>query len=78
MAENLPKYVQGVQVMSRDELEILIHPDGIVPVLSFLEGHHSCKFTNIVDICCVDVPTRKNRFEVRGITHDRPGKTDLR
>ncbi|RCN29400.1 respiratory-chain NADH dehydrogenase, subunit [Ancylostoma caninum] len=47
-----------------DELELLIHPSGVIPVLSFLKGNHSAQFTNLTFVCGVDVPTRKNRFEV--------------
>lgn len=64
VAECLPKFVQKVQIAAGDELEILIHPEGVVPVLSFLKGHHSCQFTNLTFICGVDVPSRENRFEV--------------
>uniref|UniRef100_A0A0K0D9Y0 NADH dehydrogenase [ubiquinone] iron-sulfur protein 3, mitochondrial n=1 Tax=Angiostrongylus cantonensis TaxID=6313 RepID=A0A0K0D9Y0_ANGCA len=63
-AECLPKFVQQVQFAAGDELELLIHPSGVVPVLSFLKGNHSAQFTNLTFICGVDVPTRKNRFEV--------------
>ncbi|XP_052714625.1 NADH dehydrogenase [ubiquinone] iron-sulfur protein 3, mitochondrial-like [Crassostrea angulata] len=60
----LPRYVQKVRLMSGDELEILIHPEGVLPVMAFLKDHHNAQFTNIVDIACVDVPTRVFRFEV--------------
>uniref|UniRef100_A0A1I7YRP8 NADH dehydrogenase [ubiquinone] iron-sulfur protein 3, mitochondrial n=1 Tax=Steinernema glaseri TaxID=37863 RepID=A0A1I7YRP8_9BILA len=63
-AECLPKFVQQVQFAGGDELELLIHPSGVVPVLSFLKGNHSAQFTNLIFICGVDVPTRENRFEV--------------
>lgn len=79
-AECLPKFVQRVQVHTSfcffisfvvslqfaagDELELLVHPSGIVPVMSFLKGHHSAQFTNFTFACGVDVPTRENRFEV--------------
>lgn len=43
---------------------MLINPEGVVPVVSFLKGHHSAQFTNFVFACGVDVPTRKNRFEI--------------
>lgn len=36
-AECLPKFVQKVQFAAGDELELLIHPSGVVPVLSFLK-----------------------------------------
>lgn len=64
LAQCLPKYVQQVQFAAGDELEVLIHPTGVIPVLSFLKGHHAAQFTNFLFACGVDVPTRKNRFEV--------------
>ncbi|VDN56661.1 unnamed protein product [Dracunculus medinensis] len=63
-AECLPKFIQKVQFAAGDELELLIHPTGVIPVISFLKGNHSAQFTNLIFICGVDVPTRKNRFEV--------------
>jgi len=64
VAECLPKYVQEVRIVTGDELELLVDPSGIYPVLSFLEGHVNCQFASIADICGVDVPSRKYRFEV--------------
>jgi len=64
VAECLPKYVQKVQLATGNELEILIAPEGIVPVLSFLKDHHNCQFTSLADIAGMDVPARPNRFEV--------------
>uniref|UniRef100_A0A915A8Q3 NADH dehydrogenase [ubiquinone] iron-sulfur protein 3, mitochondrial n=2 Tax=Parascaris univalens TaxID=6257 RepID=A0A915A8Q3_PARUN len=64
VAECLPKFVQRVQFAGGDELELLIHPSGVVPVVAFLKGNHSAQFTNLTFICGVDVPTRKYRFEV--------------
>lgn len=64
VAECLPKYVQKVQLTAGDELEILIVPEGIVPVLQFLKDHHNAQFANLVDIAGMDVPTREYRFEV--------------
>jgi NADH dehydrogenase (ubiquinone) Fe-S protein 3 len=60
----MPKYVQKVQLTCGDELEVMIVPDGIVPVLQFLKDHHSCQFTNLVDIAGVDIPAREYRFEI--------------
>ncbi|CAK9295533.1 unnamed protein product [Gordionus sp. m RMFG-2023] len=60
----LPKYVQKVNIALGDELEIKICPEGICPVISFLKDHHSCQFTNLTDICALDVPSRKYRFEI--------------
>jgi len=63
-AKCLPKYVQQIQFAAGDELEILIHPSGVLPVMTFLKGHHAAQFTNFIFACGMDVPTRKNRFEV--------------
>ena len=35
VAECLPKYVQKVQLTAGDELEVLISPEGVVPVLRY-------------------------------------------
>ncbi|KAH9507651.1 NADH dehydrogenase Fe-S protein subunit 3 ndufs3 [Bulinus truncatus] len=64
VAECLPKYVQKVDVYYHDELEIMIHPDGVIPVLTFLKDHTNAQFMNIVDIAGVDKPTLQNRFEI--------------
>jgi len=64
VAECLPRFVQKIQLTAGDELEVLIPPEGVLPVLSFLKDHHQAQFTNLVDICGVDIPSRKNRFEV--------------
>lgn len=56
--ESLLKFAGG------DELEFLIHPSSVLPVIGFLKGHHPAQFTNFIFICGMDVPTRKNRFEV--------------
>jgi len=63
-ADCLPKYIQKVQITAGDELELLIVPEGILPVLQFLKDHHNCQFTNLTDIAGMDVPSRTYRFEV--------------
>merc|ERR1712013_967604 len=57
-------YVQKAQLTSGDELEILIAPQGVVPVMSLLKNHHNAQFGSMADICGVDIPTRPFRFEV--------------
>ncbi|MEE6499205.1 hypothetical protein FKM82_003355 [Ascaphus truei] len=64
VAEILPKYVQQVQVTCFGELEVMIHPDGILPVLTFLRDHTNAQFKSLADLTAVDVPTRENRFEI--------------
>ncbi|XP_075044194.1 NADH dehydrogenase [ubiquinone] iron-sulfur protein 3, mitochondrial [Mixophyes fleayi] len=64
VAEILPKYVQQVQVTCYGELDIMIHPDGIIPVMTFLRDHTNAQFKSLADLTAVDVPTRENRFEI--------------
>lgn len=64
VAECLPKYVQRAQLTAGDELEVLIAPEGVVPVLQFLKDHHNAQFVNLSDIAGMDVPGRQYRFEV--------------
>lgn len=64
VAEILPKYVQQVQVSCFNELEICIHPDGVIPVLTFLRDHSNAQFKSLADLTAVDIPTRQNRFEI--------------
>lgn len=62
--ECLPKYLQIARVTHQQEVELLVAPKGIRPVIHFLKCHHETQFTNIVDIAGVDVPARKYRFEI--------------
>ncbi|XP_013407614.1 NADH dehydrogenase [ubiquinone] iron-sulfur protein 3, mitochondrial-like, partial [Lingula anatina] len=64
VAENLPKFVQKVQITDGGELEVLIHPEGVVVTMAFLKDHTNAQFTNISDLCAVDVPSRQYRFEI--------------
>ncbi|KAJ8041475.1 NADH dehydrogenase [ubiquinone] iron-sulfur protein 3, mitochondrial [Holothuria leucospilota] len=64
VADCLPKYVQKVQVSHINELEVMIHPEGIIPVLTFLRDHQNAQFKSLVDVTAIDVPTRSYRFEI--------------
>jgi len=64
VAECMPKYVQKVQLTAGDELEILIAPEGVLPVITFLKDHHNAQFASLADICGLDMPTREYRFEI--------------
>ena len=64
MSQAMPKFVQGAQVVSGNELEILIAPEGVLPILEFLRDHTNAQFKQLMDITALDVPTRPYRFEV--------------
>lgn len=60
----LPKYIQQAQVTHINELELLIHPEGVIPVLTFLRDHHNAQFRQLGDLTALDVPKRVFRFEI--------------
>jgi NADH dehydrogenase (ubiquinone) Fe-S protein 3 len=57
-----------VDLCHGDELEVYVHPDGIIPTILFLRDHHYAQFLNLSDLTCVDVPARPYRFEVKHFT----------
>eukprot|EP00037_Helgoeca_nana_P029563 m.353950 g.353950 ORF g.353950 m.353950 type:complete len:229 (-) comp28000_c0_seq3:3156-3842(-) len=64
VAQMLPKYIQAAQVTHVDELELMVPPSAIVPVLTFLKDHSAAQYKILIDIAGVDIPTRENRFEI--------------
>lgn len=61
---SMPKYVQAAQVTDGNELELLITPEGVFPILSFLRDHTNAQFKQLVDMTAVDWPSKPYRFEV--------------
>lgn len=64
VADAMPRYVQAVQVSNGDELEVLICPEGVLPVLQFLRDHSNCQYQSLMDMTAVDWPSRPYRFEL--------------
>ncbi|CAF3678900.1 unnamed protein product [Rotaria sp. Silwood1] len=64
VADCLPRFVQHVQMTSTNELEILVHPDGLFSVIAFLKDHTNAQFSSLADITAIDVPSRTYRFEL--------------
>ena len=64
VSQSMPKFIQGCQVTSGDELEILVSPDGILPILEFLRDHTNAQFKQLMDMTAIDVPAKPYRFEV--------------
>ena len=58
------RVLQEARVSQFGELELLIVPTGVIPVLTFLKDHHNAQFLSLADIAGMDVPGRVNRFEV--------------
>uniref|UniRef100_UPI00193A55F3 NADH dehydrogenase [ubiquinone] iron-sulfur protein 3, mitochondrial-like n=1 Tax=Styela clava TaxID=7725 RepID=UPI00193A55F3 len=64
VANCLPKYIQQVQLTHTNELEVMVHPDGILTTMSFLKNNTLCQFESLADLCGNDIPTRVYRFEI--------------
>lgn len=48
----------------KDELVLMANRDDICKVLQFLRDDADCKFQQLMDICGVDYPDRRERFEI--------------
>ena len=46
------------------ELELLIAPEGIIPVLTFLRDHTNAQYKSMADLTAVDKLGKPYRFEV--------------
>ena len=67
VSNSMPKYVQAAQVTEGNELEVLICPEGVIPILSFLRDHTDAQFKQLIDLTAVDWPSKPFRFEVSNI-----------
>lgn len=64
VATCLPKYVQKIQMQPTDELEIMVAPAGMYPVMNFMRDHQHACFAQCSSASAIDVPSRQYRFEV--------------
>ncbi|CAH3042251.1 unnamed protein product [Pocillopora meandrina] len=64
VASILPKYIQQVQMTQTKELELLIAPEGIIPVLTFLKDHTNAQYKSLADQTVVDKLGKPFRFEI--------------
>lgn len=59
----VPKWVQKC-TYKHGELEIVVNPEHVVPMLTFLRDTSTCQYKLVMDICGVDYPSREKRFDV--------------
>ena len=52
------------QTFVRGELTVETTPESIIQVLKYLRDNPSCPFEELIDVCGVDWPQRKHRFDV--------------
>uniref|UniRef100_A0A1C9UMK1 NADH dehydrogenase [ubiquinone] iron-sulfur protein 3 n=8 Tax=Orthotrichaceae TaxID=52989 RepID=A0A1C9UMK1_9BRYO len=63
MIATLPKWIHQFQ-KSKHENIFYTNPDYLFQLLWFLKYHTNTRFQVLIDICGVDYPSRKQRFEV--------------
>jgi NADH-quinone oxidoreductase subunit C len=77
----LPEQLEEVEI-DHDELAVVVRPEGIVRVLSFLRDDVNCQFKQLMDVCGVDHPGRPERFDVvynlLSLTHNRRIRVKIR
>ena len=59
----LPKWIYRAKI-SKNESVLYVNAEFLFPLLCFLKNHTNTRFQVLVDICGVDFPSRKQRFEV--------------
>ena len=59
----LPKWIVRAQIEKHENI-LHVHAESIWALLYFLKHHTNTRFEILVDVCGVDYPSRKHRFEV--------------
>jgi NADH-quinone oxidoreductase subunit C len=59
----MPEAIMSAQLIN-DELVLIAQPQPIARILLFLRDDSNCLFKTLIDICGVDYPERKRRFDV--------------
>ena len=62
LLSNIPSIIN--YTIDKQEISINIPFNKIEQVITFLKYHTNCQYKAISDICIVDYPTRKNRFDI--------------
>nr|YP_009646985.1 NADH dehydrogenase subunit 9 [Chloropicon sieburthii]QBX98639.1 NADH dehydrogenase subunit 9 [Chloropicon sieburthii] len=50
--------------MEKNEGAIIVEPENVRKILTFLRDHTSCQYKLLVELCGADYPSRETRFEV--------------
>ncbi len=63
LSEKLDRQIEETAIV-HGELTLHVAADDIMTVLGFLRRDVQCQFVSIIDICGVDYPARRRRFDV--------------
>ena len=59
----LPGLIKEIR-MEKNEGAIIVEPENVTKILTFLRDHTSCQYKLLVELCGADYPSREKRFEV--------------
>ena len=59
-----PALIQSYSVDHAEELTLHTAPSTLVPLLQLLRDHTHTRYEQLMDVCGVDYPTKKHRFEI--------------
>jgi NADH/F420H2 dehydrogenase subunit C len=59
----LPGLIKEIR-MEKNEGAIIVEPENVTKILTFLRDHTSCQYKLLVELCGADYPSRETRFEV--------------
>jgi NADH dehydrogenase (ubiquinone) Fe-S protein 3 len=63
LISTLPKWISRAQI-AKNECIFYVNAENVFPILFFLKHHSNTRFRILVDLCGVDYPSRKQRFDV--------------
>lgn len=63
LIQMFPKYIEKA-IYSKGELTITVKPAHLIQLMKILKNHTNCQFKSLSDLCAVDYPERKERFEI--------------
>nr|NP_044783.1 NADH dehydrogenase subunit 9 [Reclinomonas americana]O21271.1 RecName: Full=NADH-ubiquinone oxidoreductase subunit 9 [Reclinomonas americana]AAD11898.1 NADH dehydrogenase subunit 9 [Reclinomonas americana] len=58
-----PKYIDKA-IYSKGELTLHVKPTNLIALMKILKNHTNCQFKSLSDLCAVDFPEKKERFEI--------------
>ena len=59
----IPGLIKEIR-MEKNEGAIIVEPENVTKILTFLRDHTSCQYKLLVELCGADYPSRETRFEV--------------
>lgn len=63
LIKNIPKIIKKV-IIRDNEYTLLVEPENLIKILLFLRNNNNSLFLSLVDIVCIDFPSKDKRFKL--------------